>query len=453
MLEFVLRRGNANYLKLHVISGLLLILPLCISCDSNNPIQPTVPSDNSKVLWECVVGDSEQRSSIRHIVVDDNLRLYLAGILNYKNTIWKISSGGDIEWARTLDFRAEGLDAVNCPSIAVDELILIWGNNIVNERERAVLLLVNLDGEIVQQYRFEHNEYDIWIKDIESMENDGVDTLFVGGGKAHKDDQSYPYMCRFSLSNEGNIEIRNENVLTDHVDEYIHNMTWNKKISAPEYFAILGGVTDYKVLGCSATFKELWNQTELPNHERWAYYKQIVYNEGTIYIAGTSYILKGDKYWWAGNVSAIRESGEYEWARIIELSNYDDVYFDCCVENGVLYAAGRKSGVPEKATNHYYGSALISKYDLSTGETVSHSSFGNKHYYSSFISIHHDGIRLFCGGVTQYFIYDYWFKGWIVEVDDGAFPDKTRTEGIQIVPKGISAVTPESAGQNGIPKL
>lgn len=403
---------------------LLLIAALLSGCEGEDPIQLSNPNANDDILWQTVFGDANKESTIWHMVVDSELNVYFCGLINDKQCVGRIGTDGELDWSYDLQ-RAYGIRLTRFPTSSSDEAIIVCGgidSDGDNRSNRGYIVILDKDGAPLLQEIIENDTCDVWLNDLEVTAVNPSGIVLVAGGGVRRNGIRYPYMNKIEISNNGEMKSLNDTVFVDLSNQYIWYMTWNNEPVQPAYFASVAQYSGDESIRCSVisvndSLRVLWNVSPYPPGISRSYYDRIGYSAGTVFVVGESLVQRDNAYWWAGAVAALKESGDINWTKTIQLSEYDDVYLDLIIAEDTLFAVGYYSSVIEESTNHAYGYGLISKYDISNGEAVFHKTFGEHTCRSQFFASYLKDNRVFCGGLSRYFVENYWHQGWIMEAD------------------------------------
>jgi hypothetical protein len=194
----------------------------------------------------------------------------------------------------------------------------------------------------------------------------------------------------------------------------------------------------------------------------WSSYDCLILHDGTLYLAGSANVDKesnpSNGYWDAGFVASVSTSGSLDWINIVSLSSHSENYAELYVTDDGLYAAGNLAESFTPTGELHHGFALLSKFDLGTGDEIYHLGFGSEDYQSGFNCVIVDGVRAFCGGYTNYNASGGGFEAWFTEIDiddlDGAVTSELPVllpimEGAECISPPHMQIRDRRGGRNG----
>ncbi|MEJ2721972.1 MAG: hypothetical protein P8181_12665, partial [bacterium] len=129
-----------------------------------------------------------------------------------------------------------------------------------------------------------------------------------------------------------------------------------------------------------------------------------------------------DGRWSAGFIGSVSTTGVLNWLHVLNLSPYNDEYYNIRVTSDRLVASG-VYGRHSSPDNRRRGLALISQFDRATGAERYHLGFGGMDYSSGFNSMLLKDSQIVCVGWTNHSTPGDGFPAWFTEVDLGGVGD------------------------------
>lgn len=414
---------------------LTAVVALSSGCE-DDLVQPYAPNANNHILWESIIGEEESWSNVWEITLDSDANIYFAGILDYKECIGKVSSGGHLDWTYATDYYINEIYMIHFPPLSMNEALLICGGMDTNDNDRpdiGVVSIMDLDGSVIIEGYIESEEEPLTIYETVLLEELDSQLVLMLAGITRREGVLYPYLKKLRISEAGEFSVIQSEVFSDYPNKGIRCLTWNENPSDPKYFAAVAHYSSNvwmrsSIFCYSDSMKVLWNTTVNPKGSSRTYFYQLRYHQGSVYGVGPTQIQYSKEYTYTGFASALTESGDVIWARKIGASGLEDVLDDLHVDENGIYAVGRYSIVTKETTNHKFGYGLLTRFDNLTGSISLFRSFGGRDYYSSFVDICVIDGRIFCGGTTLYYLNGYWAKAWLVEVSgEEGLPESYRS--------------------------
>ena len=416
------------------------VLLFLVGCGGDDPIQPNNPTGNSDIVWQAMFGAADDWSAVHYLSVGSDNDVVFGGMENVDQRVIGLRPNGGVGWNLSSPCYVYGCRVFPAIFDSATEVAFIVG---LNRNSRSALLAgYDLSGTLVLQQSFTYPGYDVWFSDLVFVSGTDAQSRFLLAGGARAHGVRYPYFVDVTLSRSGQVLAKHQKVLTDHPRSAIWWLTWNEQLTAPRYFATApqfdsaDELVRADVYGLNDTLGVAWAKNVMPPGAGWAVAEELRYLDGTVYVVGENSIKKNDWWYTSGTVASIAEVGTVNWKKSVIVSDKSDGYYACTIDGGALYAAGEYSRVVQRSTTHSFGYGLLTKVNLPDGDIVFHRSFGSAGYESRLWAIDVKDTRAFCGGFTRRFLKDYWYQGWVLEIDLAGTPTTVVNE--TTIPDGPS---------------
>ena len=407
----------------------------CDDASIYEPVGPTLPISDQRIINQAL-GTPTMNSSIYTLYDDGNGGFYFTGYLNGDYCIGTIDRNGQHGWIETYENRPRSLYPLSENGIGLTEAVIAVGGIDTDgddQSDEAYVHLIGSDGVIIDELIISRVDAEVWLNSVDAI----GPLTFVAVGGSEIADVYYPFVTTFEINPDSTLEMNNELIFHDFADQYLRAVQVDAdQVSGDDFLcyvsarqiapgaeaksiaihAMSGSTFDTGVFDFTWTV-EIAHSAHL---DIWTSIDCLVLHDGTLYLAGSADVIKisdtSSGYWDAGFVGSVSTSGNLNWINMISISTQSDNYQALYVTGDVLYAAGGYSSSYNSLSGFHYGLALLSMFDTGTGDEIYHLGFGSEEYRSGFNSLIVDGMRVFCGGYTNYSTSGGGFRSWFAEI-------------------------------------
>jgi len=408
----------------------------CEDASIYEPVGPTLPISDQRILGQAILGTPTMGSSIYSLYDDRSGGFYFTGIFDSESCIGIIDRNGQQEWIENFEERPRSLYPLSENGIGLTEAVIAVGgidtddDDLVDE---AYALLIGSNGVVIDELIISRVDADVWLNSIDAI----GPLTFVAVGGAAITDIYYPFVTTFKINPDSTLEMNNELIFHNFADQYLRAVQVDAdQVSGDDFLCYVSArqiapgseaksIAIHAMSGSTSdtgVFDFTWTveiAQDLPL-DIWTNTGSLVLHDGTLYLAGSADVIKeinpSSGYWDAGFVGSVSTSGNLNWINMVRLSAQSENYHDLYVTNDVLYASGIFSSCYNSGTGIHYGLALLSMFDTGTGDEIYHLGFGSEEYRSGFNSLVVDGTSAFCGGYTNYSTSGGGFSSWFAEI-------------------------------------
>lgn len=434
------------------------------SSNNSTPVDNTTekvnynkPTGNSLILNQRLIGDTTKSNTIHRILEAGDGGFYFVGVQESNNVVGKLSASGTYLWTQKIGFEINSLALTKIATTSGSERLVICGKNIVS--------FFTLNGAFDKDI-YINQPSNVTINDIQSYGN-GVYII----GSTEKNSILYPiygsvpYNSASSTSivintmdNLAGFEFRNfpyrVNASTTSSntggtpnaggtsggngstsgggtvgsggngdESYFSFICFGRQLSSDKVsikatlFSIVADknktIAWQRDLMIGSGFKSgirIGNGT-------------VAEKDGLLYAVGFTEQSKTNNptngYWYSGLIACVKASdGSLIWQKAHSITNYNDGFARIYLTtNNEIFVSGEASNYYLNKTNKSFGYGLLARINASTGDMISHKTFGDETKYSGFNHLYIKDNQLFTVGFANQNYNNSGFQAWFIELN------------------------------------
>ncbi|UCF04140.1 MAG: hypothetical protein JSV33_09305 [bacterium] len=453
------RTPSINGMSILLLTFLMIQLTSCEETiqptdQSGENVNPNKPNANNLIVQETVLGDADKYSTIYEIIDAGDDNFLFRGYYHNRYAIGKLDRNGLLVWLFRSRYTIR--DFVRIPDLGgvLDNATVVVGSydsDYDGDNDIGYITLINRNGTLIDELVYSVDTVDVWLNSLDIITSSDTMYTFLAAGGAEVSNKEYPYVARFTISDDSIMTKKEQKVFFDIPDIVFTNIK-----AEPEQDPASCFVTGYqfnenedigeqKIIKLTNSLTAPWQQDIIPQDGYDSYSlmgRSLLCSNDRLFIVGYTDVNKADNppegYWDAGFVASLSFSGNMNWIKTVILSQYTECFRSCFLDNGILYITGNYSNFVILESSEVFGYGLLSTVNPLTGDLISHMSFGDEGYSSAFNTLFVDGTTVFAAGYTNYANEGGTYQAWFVVIDiSGSSSITLKEQPVNIPVNGI----------------